>query len=436
MKKTIQFIVLAALCFFLSSLAQAQTKPLKIGDKVPDITINNIINYKSSSAKLSDFKGKLLILDFWATWCSPCVAMIPRLDSLQKAFGDKIAIISVTYQSEKEIKAFMSRLQAQKKAVYHLPEVVADQTLHRLFPHQQLPHYVWINAEGIVQEITGFREVNAAAIQAVLDKSAPALKQKKDLHIAYNKEQALLSGRNTLAKGLLYHSAISPSIDGLNGGYVTMKNEHSFRITSRNQSIPKLFKLAYSDRAYFGNNRISLEVKDPSLITTKATGQDFIPWKRLHTWCYELIIPNRLEKQAFEIMREDLNRFFSDYQAGVEYRERPCLLLVRTDTGSNLSTSGGKPSAKYSALGATLRNTPLSMLVLQLNAVFMQYLPTPLIDETGYTAPVDLDLNARLGNVSELNGELERYGLKLIEGKRNIEILVIRDREAGSYTRQ
>ncbi|MGB4400563.1 MAG: TlpA disulfide reductase family protein, partial [Daejeonella sp.] len=96
MKKTIQTIAMATLCLFLSNTALAQTAALKIGDKVPDVTINNISNYKSTSAKLSDFKGKLLILDFWATWCAPCIAMIPKMDSLEKAFEGKVAFLSVT----------------------------------------------------------------------------------------------------------------------------------------------------------------------------------------------------------------------------------------------------------------------------------------------------------------------------------------------------
>ncbi len=70
-------------------------KGIQIGQQVPDLLLTNLHNYRdkqgnlSSSAKISDFKGKLLILDFWATWCSPCVAMIPKMDSLQQEFKDK-----------------------------------------------------------------------------------------------------------------------------------------------------------------------------------------------------------------------------------------------------------------------------------------------------------------------------------------------------------
>ena len=55
---------------------------LKVGDYLPDMQLQ-MENYHSPTAKLSDFKGKLLILDFWGTWCTPCVAALPELERLQ-----------------------------------------------------------------------------------------------------------------------------------------------------------------------------------------------------------------------------------------------------------------------------------------------------------------------------------------------------------------
>ena len=93
MKKTTILIALSLLCLNFWANAQAvdvTIQGLQIGQVVPNVTLTNLQNYKDASgkaattAKLSDFKGKLLILDFWATWCAPCVAAIPKLENLQK----------------------------------------------------------------------------------------------------------------------------------------------------------------------------------------------------------------------------------------------------------------------------------------------------------------------------------------------------------------
>lgn len=121
----------------------ADYKPLQVGDTVPDVR-----NYKSKSASLSDFKDKLLILDFWATWCSPCVYMIPRMDSLQKQFEGKVQFLAVTAESEKTVAAFRAKYEKRKgKRIAH-PEVVSDTVLRTLFNHTALPHYVWIDPRG------------------------------------------------------------------------------------------------------------------------------------------------------------------------------------------------------------------------------------------------------------------------------------------------
>ena len=76
---------------------ELQIRDLKIGDQVPDLYIAKIIKNQKNSAKISDFKDQLLILDFWDTYCSSCIEALPKMDSLQKEFGHQIKILPVRH---------------------------------------------------------------------------------------------------------------------------------------------------------------------------------------------------------------------------------------------------------------------------------------------------------------------------------------------------
>jgi peroxiredoxin len=72
---------------------------LKVGDKAPDFSIKTV---DGAPLKLSDFKGKFVLLDFWATWCGPCVAELPHLkETFTKHGGNqRFAMIGLSLDSE------------------------------------------------------------------------------------------------------------------------------------------------------------------------------------------------------------------------------------------------------------------------------------------------------------------------------------------------
>ena len=405
---------------------------LKIGDKVPDITIQKIINYPISTAKISDFKGKLLILDFWASWCSPCVSMIPKVDSLQKQFAGTVQFLPVTYQDEKLITALRKKLKQQRGIeISGNPEVVADKTLSKLFPHQTLPHIVWISGEGRVLAITGYEDVTDANIRKMSAGSSTALAEKKDPKaLRYNKGvPILLAGNGGDGMTMVSHSLLMSYTEGLPPGYSVNSHSYGFKITARNISLLKIFKLAWGgNRHHLGHNTVSLEVKDPDRVTFYGNSGDFTDWKKEgNGWCYELAVPAARAAETFDMMQQDMQRYFPQYRVQEEKRKTKCLVLERTSSDDKLRSKGGKSSSSFSGTGAVIRNNSLDLLVLQLNAVYLQKSRMPVINETGYTTPVDLDLNAGLSDVSAMNAALATYGLRFTEAEREINILVIRD---------
>lgn len=171
-KKTI-LIVPALLCVYMSGVGQKiNIEPIKIGFKIPDISFQTI-NDTSAKVKLSGFKGRLVILDFWATWCTSCIRRFPEMDSLQKKYKDNIKIILVNSakgsgDSIGKVQSFFKSYNTQYKNNFS-PLVVANDTIaYQLFPHTYLPHYVWIDKEGRLIAITAPTMVTKEVVKEIL----------------------------------------------------------------------------------------------------------------------------------------------------------------------------------------------------------------------------------------------------------------------------
>ncbi len=420
--------LLALLCLFGSAVAQNKNSGLVIGDRVPDVVLTGVINHSSDQIRLSEYKGKLLIIDFWATWCSPCITMMPKSDSLQKAFSNQIQILPVTYQSKKDVQRLLGKATKLKNVA--LPFVVGDTILTKLFPHKELPHYVWIDKAGTVVAITGHHEVTEVTIRKMLLESGQALLQKKDAMKPYDPETPLLfQPLDIQRKQILFQSLLSSYVEGVQSRFDVIRDEQGSvtRITMANAWIQLMFALAWSDATrYFSSNRIVLEVKDPSLLISNQQGEPFKAWLRDHAWCYEVIVPKLLSAKVFDIMRNDMTRLFPQYIASVEKRAMPCLVLVRTSDSDKLKSNQIAFVNNADAYSLSINNSSIQLLVSQLNH-YLQHLNKPVVDDTGYKGNVDINLDAKLSSVDDLRKALKAYDLDLIEKKQDIEVLVIRD---------
>ncbi len=93
--------------------------------KAPAFTLKDVNGKKVS---LSSFKGKVVIVDFWATWCPPWRKSIPDLIDLQKKYKNKIAVIgiSVDMDTKADVAPFVKKNKINYKILYATPEVVQD----------------------------------------------------------------------------------------------------------------------------------------------------------------------------------------------------------------------------------------------------------------------------------------------------------------------
>jgi thiol-disulfide isomerase/thioredoxin len=175
--------IILSIAFVLPATAQNannDVKPLKIGSKLPESfwRQEHLVYAKGKTIKqnLSQYRNKLLILDFWATWCSSCTHKFRYIDSLQKEYGGLAVVLLVDAKSTRDtpekIAVTMTRFDDQ------LTTLVADTVLSQQFVHTSVPHYIWI-AGGYFLAASGSEFMHKGNLDAILGRQRHLQKDRK-----------------------------------------------------------------------------------------------------------------------------------------------------------------------------------------------------------------------------------------------------------------
>jgi peroxiredoxin len=135
-------IVLAALIAF----SPASVLPQQV--KAPQFKLKDV---NGRTVRLSDYRGKVVLINFWATWCPPCRAEMPDLVRLQRKHGKQgLQIIGITYPPEKKtrVREFARSLKVNYPIILGTRETKARFSLE-----ETLPLTVVINRDGKVSDI-------------------------------------------------------------------------------------------------------------------------------------------------------------------------------------------------------------------------------------------------------------------------------------------
>ena len=169
-----------AFCLLLN-IAEAQTV-LNVGDKLPLTPVQTVYTNANTTAPFS-LGNHHTIIDFWATWCNPCVRNIKKLDSLQKVNNNGFEVLLVnsiiTHDDEQKIKTCFDQLTKDNPGI-HLQTIVKDSFFIKYFPHHTIPHYVWINDQQKIVAITDANALTRTNVQKFLNNEALALHVKND----------------------------------------------------------------------------------------------------------------------------------------------------------------------------------------------------------------------------------------------------------------
>ncbi len=153
----ILFLIFPVLC-------RSQTA-YKTGDIVTDLPIAKMLNHTSSSSTLKKIQHTITIIDFFGTWCAPCIKALPELAAFKNKFKDDISILLVSTEPEAKLTKFISSRQP-----FAFPLVVdEDSRFTNAFSPPSYPYTVVLDKNLKVISITNAADLTEAALAKFIE---------------------------------------------------------------------------------------------------------------------------------------------------------------------------------------------------------------------------------------------------------------------------
>jgi len=389
-------ILLIAL--LLSNYAFAQVKN---GEQVPDIEFKQLLNSSLKTAKLSQFKGKIVFIEFWATWCSPCVAAMPHLQELQKKYKNQLQIITITAETDKRIKLFLKTRPSNL-----IFAIDTGYSIAKLFPHATIPHSVLVDADGKLIANTRPDEINEMVIEKLLRKETVALTDKVDnMSTDFIKDYFFAS--DTVKSRLM----IQPEIKGGPGMSMRHSNSSVFagrRLTMINLTLESMYRIAYGDFAY---GRV-----------IDQTGNEEKNKKEM--FCLD-IITNKKEDLLPTLKAELLKRF--ELQAKITLLLKPVYVLKVADYSKvdKLMVSDKLDKEGYGGGSGTFSGDAVVFADIADYLESFGIVNLPVVDETNTNKKFNIQMVYQPEQPETLTKALADLGLKLEKSERRIDMLTL-----------
>lgn len=358
--------VMVALCLFVQGQL---TKPLSVGDRVPDITFTHVINGNQKKVNLYSFKNKNVIIDLWNRHCLACIAAFPKVERYQKKYEEQLQFILANPHDagyEKEVNALLKGIKERTGFYPSLPIALNDTLLNYYFPHSGVPHYIWINNKQQVAAITGLEEVTEKNIERFV--------KGEKLHLAVKDAAEFKSDLLALIRkgeikddDLISYSFFS--------GYQPYTNLKTGYVKNENNSIIS-YHIINKPLSFIISNAFYTEIND-----LPANRVFNYPANKDSIYCYQLKLsrPIITTSELAEHILADLQRTFH-ITGALKKQQMECLVIKEIKNINTLRSKYSNAGVRFSKQekGAMyMHHMPLSDAIR-----FLDNLPTPLLNET------------------------------------------------------
>ncbi len=365
---------------------------LKPGDKAPQI---NITDYILNIPDDKNLENKYIVLEFWATWCAPCLGAVPHLNALQAKYKSKknLVFLSLTYENPEKTRKTLERIEF--KTV-----VVSDQTkkTEKNFNVRGIPHTVLIDNKGIIKWIGTPLELTDQLMEDFLNQKAinvskiDIAKDKEDTNPPLDFQSVLKILKDTSSQFTFILEEAKPNdekfaLDVLFKGKYTDVNNHPKSIISKIIKKPESqIAVPNVEKKY---NLIYKNLNDLDLNEHNALLKDTL----LKTWN----LTERIEQKVVEVYKLKL---VDEKKLVVSLNQNEENHSGQNDTHLIFSNAEMETFAKN--LG--------------------EHYQIIIFNETGFQQ--NLDFIIKKGTLKELNIELAQYGLQLEQLTKELEFYI------------
>ncbi len=388
------------LCVALSYLhAQTVAWP-EVGKKAPEIHLEKVLNNTGNSQiSLSEFKGqKIVILEFWATWCGACLQAMKHLDSLQKKFKNDLIVIPITLEDAATVEKYL-----QKSKIGLLVGIDADSSCFKTYDPQTVPHSVVIDKKGIIVGITRPEEITPRKIQDLIEGKAVDFKRKKRI----NKEKIEQEGKEVTSDVIFYVKFRKASED--EPAFFKAYRDKA-RVTASSITIPMLLQFAYQLPS---SKRVVLDVKNASQYS----------FQNAQKYYFDLVVPEFRKKEIYDIMINILKQSLQ-IDFNIEKRRMKVKVLTLVDKNKLQPSTSNITEQYFKRPEFNARNVTIDVLARYLE----NFSPYPVVNETGLTGKYDIQFEWNFADKNSFYDALKELGLRLVPEEREIEVLVIREK--------
>ncbi len=391
-------ITLSLLVGAITSLANAQTV-LKAGDIFPSIIIRNIINAPIKQLDVQTQNNKFLILNFWGTWCSPCLPEMDTLSKLQQHNNSKIQVIGISDEAVSRLENYLKR-----KPSYVWLASDTTMNLYRQFAFNYVGQSAIINTQNRIVTLVRTDSINQSFIDRLIqNQSIPSSAE------TGNKQETdtnLFGVDSTLAFQVSW-STYRAGVPSMLKTYLK-SNFEGRRRTYTNLCLTSIIRDAYN---------IS-----PQQMIYEIPEKEVCNWDDKNTlYCFDIVVRPEQKDSMRLILQHTLNQLFP-VKARLEKRVIPVYILKRLTGASDWATSKNKENT-FSFSGRGFEGKAISI------TPFADYvaneLELPLIDKTGLTGKYDINTTNVLRTREDMLTALKKLGLTVEQDSREMDVVVI-----------